>query len=87
MPQTDKFFFDVVWKGLRSRDDVGLRLESGLAVRNAAIHAAVEHAIDLSGDQQGQHEVEVRDGNGGIVLRVTLQYEAFPVVAEVRTIT
>lgn len=81
-----KFFFDVVWKGRRSRDDVGLELEAGRPVRDAAIHAAAEHAIDLSGDQQGLHEIHVRDTDGDVVLTVSLQYDVGPVVAEVEAI-
>lgn len=77
MPKLEmrKFFFDLIWKERSVRDEVGLNLKPGLAVRNAAIHAAVEHAVDVSREQQGLHEVLVRDAEGDSVLKVTLHYD------------
>ena len=69
-----RFFFDLIWKGLRIPDESGLDLGPGLAVRNAAIHAVTEHAIDVSPDEQGRHEVQVRDAEGALVFDVILEY-------------
>jgi hypothetical protein len=69
-----RFFFDLIWKGRRVPDDTGLELEPGLEVRNAAIHAAAEHAIEVSPDDHGLHEVEVRDADGDRVMGVILRY-------------
>jgi hypothetical protein len=70
-----RFFFDLIWKGRRITDDTGLELAPGLAIRNAAIHAAVEHAIDVSPNHQGLHQVEVRNAAGEVVGEVSLQYD------------
>lgn len=70
-----RYFFDLIWKGRRTPDDTGLELGPGLAVRDAAIHAAAEHAIDVSPDEQGVHEVQVRDSDGDVILEVALRYE------------
>lgn len=73
-----RFFFDLVWNGRSTRDETGLDLRQGLGVRDAAIYAAVEHAIDLSADQSGLHEVRVRNVDGDVVLTVSLRYETCP---------
>jgi hypothetical protein len=69
-----RFYFDLIWKGRRIPDEIGLDLSPGLEVRNAAIHAAVEHAVDVSSDEQGLHTVQVRDAGGDVVLEVALEY-------------
>lgn len=70
-----RYFFDLIWNGCRTPDETGLELGLGLAVRNAAIHAVAEHAMDVSPDEHGLHEVEVRDADGEVVLDVILQYD------------
>lgn len=73
-----RFYFDLIWRGRRIPDETGLDLKPGLAVRNAAINAAAEHAIDVSPDEQGVHEVQVRDAGGEVVLKVALEYGGRP---------
>jgi len=69
-----RFYFDLIWRGQRIPDEIGLDLSPGLAVRNAAVHAVAEHVIDVSPDEQGRHEVQVRDAEGDVVLKVALEY-------------
>jgi hypothetical protein len=67
--------FDIAHAGILHSDSTGLRLGDGQPVRDAALSALLEFALDTPGGPD-HYVVSVRSADGNIALTATLQVSA-----------